>query len=69
MVNELLIGGVQIMNKKSRITQSPQQKIQDVQEQVFDAKITHSLLITISAEKPFLLLLKSSNQIETFEKK
>lgn len=49
MINEFLIGGIQIMNKKSRITQSPQQKSQDVQEQVFNAKINHSLLITISA--------------------
>lgn len=37
------------MNKKSRITQSPGQKSQDVSEQVFDAKINHSLLITITA--------------------
>ncbi len=69
MLNEFLIGGVQLMNKKSRLTQSPAQKSQDIQEQVFDTKINHSLLITITAEKPFLLLLKSSNQIEVFEKK
>lgn len=69
MLNEFLFGGTQLTNKKSRITQSPVQKSQDIQEQVFDAKITHSLLITIMAEKPFLLLLKSNNQIETYEKK
>lgn len=69
MLNEFLIGGVQLMNKKSRLTQSPSQKSQDVQEQVFDAKINHSLMITITAEKPFILLLKSNNQIEVFEKK
>ena len=63
MLNEFLIGGTQLTNKKSRITQSPAQKSQDIQEQVFDAKINHSLLITIMAEKPFLLLLKSNNQI------
>ena len=49
MLNEFLIGGVQLMNKKSRLTQSPSQKSQDVQEQVFDAKINHSLMITITA--------------------
>lgn len=49
MLNEFLIGGVQLMNKKSRLTQSPSQKSQDIQEQVFDAKINHSLLITITA--------------------
>jgi len=31
MMNEFLIGGVQLMNKKSRLTQSPSQKSQDVQ--------------------------------------
>lgn len=66
MVNEFLIGGVQLMNKKSRITQSPAQKSQDVQEHVCDAKINHSLMISITMEKPFLLLLKSNNQIEAF---
>lgn len=49
MLNEFLIGGVQLMNKKSRLTQSPSQKSQDIQEQVFDAKINHSLMITITA--------------------
>lgn len=69
MVNEFLIGGVQLMNKKSRIMQSSSQKSQDVQELVSDAKINHSLVISITMEKPFLLLLKSNNQIEVFEKK
>lgn len=31
MLNEFLIGGIQLMNKKSRITQSPTQKSQDIQ--------------------------------------
>jgi len=31
MLNEFLIGGVQLMNKKSRLTQSSSQKSQDVQ--------------------------------------
>jgi hypothetical protein len=57
------------MNKKSRITQSSTQKSMDVHEQVFDSKINHSLLINIMAEKPFILLLKANNQIESFEKK
>jgi len=31
MLNEFLIGGSQLTNKKSRITQSPVQKSQDIQ--------------------------------------
>ncbi len=31
MLNEFLIGGVQLQNKKSRLTQSPTQKSQDIQ--------------------------------------
>lgn len=37
------------MNKKSRITPSPVQKSQDIQEQLFDTKINHSLLLTPQA--------------------
>ena len=51
------------------MTPSTVQKSSDVHEQVFDAKINHSLMINISTEKPFLLILKASNQICTFEKK
>lgn len=69
MLNEFLIGGVQLQNKKSRLTPTPGQKSQDIQNVVFDTKINHSLMINIIGEKPFLLLLKSSNVVEVFEKK
>jgi hypothetical protein len=69
MINEFLIGGVQLSNKKSRITASPVQKTEDVNSQIVDVNINHSLLLKIDTEKPFLLLLKNNNQIETFEKK
>jgi hypothetical protein len=69
MVNEFLIGGVQLSNKQSRITPSPTQKIQDINSQILDVKINHSLLVKLEAEKPFLLLLKNNSQIETAHKK
>jgi len=69
LLNEFLIGGVQLSNKQSRITASPAQKIQDVSSQILDVKINHSLLIKNDGEKPFLLLLKNNNQIEISDKK
>jgi hypothetical protein len=69
MVSEFLIGGVQLSNKQTRITPPQAQKIQDISSQIYDVKINHSLLFKIDAEKPFVLLLKNNNQIETFDKK
>jgi hypothetical protein len=69
MVNEFLMGGVTLSNKQSRITPPAAQKIQDINSQIFDVKINYSLLIKIEAEKPFVLLLKNNNQIETADKK
>jgi len=69
MVNEFLMGGVTLSNKQSRITPPASQNIQDINSQIFDVKINYSLLIKIEAEKPFILLLKNNNQIETADKK
>ena len=69
MVSEFLVGGTQLTNKASRITQSPQQKIQDTNSFIYDIKINHSLLIKIDTEKPFLLLLKNNSQLEVADKK
>jgi len=36
---------------------------------MLDVKINHSLLIKNDTEKPFILLLKNNNQIESVDKK
>jgi hypothetical protein len=63
LVSEFLIGGVQLSNKQTRITQTPLQKIQDIKSEIYDVKINHSILFKIDADKPLLLLLKNNNQI------
>jgi hypothetical protein len=49
MINEFAIGGVQLSNKKSRITASSFQKTEDINSQIVDVNINHSLLLKIDA--------------------
>ena len=69
LVNEFALAGAQLNNKKSRKGVSPNQRTEDAHSHVFESKINSAVVIEEELEKPFLMILKNSNQIIGYDTK